>query len=192
MPTCKKCNNKFPNCIEENGKRKYLNSRSYCLVCSPRGSNYGYDLRKRATDTKYRDKYKNHNSIECAICKRHFPRRKKNNLVCSTCRGNYLRYKNRKKAIDLLGSQCAKCNINDYDVLTFHHLDSTIKSFDLSESWSRIDFDIIKAEVMKCELLCFNCHCKQHKKNLSRLIDFYERPDCSPTAGDKSLKNSTV
>lgn len=37
MPICKKCGKSFPNSIIIDGKRHYLNGRSYCLECSPFG-----------------------------------------------------------------------------------------------------------------------------------------------------------
>lgn len=37
MPTCKKCNESFPNLIKIEGKTKNLSSRKYCLTCSPWG-----------------------------------------------------------------------------------------------------------------------------------------------------------
>ncbi len=174
MPTCKNCNLKFPNVILEDGKQKYLSSRSYCLICSPRGKNLGYDLRKRATDTKYKNICDKENQIECKVCKRHYPRKKKNNLVCSTCRNNYLRYKNKQKAKDLLGNKCQKCGNCDLDVLTFHHIDPEKKSFNLSDNWTQTNWADLETEIKKCLLLCCNCHIKEHKKDLTDLINFYE------------------
>jgi len=176
MPICKNCNTKFPNYISENGKRKYIHKRSYCLSCSPRGENAGYDLRKRATDEKYKTKYKTESSIICKVCERHFPRKKKSNLVCSTCRSNYQRYKQKQKAKNLLGNKCQKCGNCNLDVLTFHHVNPAEKSFDLASTWAQVDWSIIEAEVKKCVLLCYNCHMKEHKKDLTPLINFYENP----------------
>ena len=176
MPICKNCNIKFPNKIIEDGKKKDLSGRSYCLTCSPRGKNFGYDLRKRSTDEKYKDLYKSENSIVCKICNRHYTRKKKNNLVCGTCRTGYRRYKNKQKGIDLLGAKCSKCSIKDRDVLTFHHVDPNEKSFGLSDNWSGVSWKAIETEIKKCVLLCHNCHMKEHKKDLSVLINFYENP----------------
>lgn len=176
MPICKKCNIKFPNFISENGKKKYLHTRSYCLNCSPRGENIGYDLRKRATDEKYKILYKSESSIACKVCERYFPRKKKTNLVCSTCRSNYQRYKNKQKGIEMLGSKCSKCFSTDRDVLTFHHINPDEKELGLADSWSNVNWNTLEAEIKKCVLLCCNCHMKEHKKDLTALINFYENP----------------
>lgn len=175
MPICKKCNSQFPNSISENGKRKFIHTRSYCLTCSPRGENLGYDLRKRSTDEKYKEIYKSQDSVVCKVCERHYPRKLKNNLVCSTCRNNYQRYKNKQKAKELLGSKCAKCENNDLAVLTFHHVNSEEKSFDLASNWSQVKWDLLELEIKKCVLLCYNCHMKEHQKDLTKLIEFYEK-----------------
>jgi len=175
MPICKNCNIKFPRKIIEDGKKKDLSSRSYCLTCSPRGENFGYDLRKRSTDEKYKDLYKSENSIVCKICNRHYPRKKKNNLVCGTCRTG-CRYKNKQRGIDLLGAKCVKCLTEDREVLTFHHTNPNEKSFDLSANWSSINWNKVELEIKKCVLLCYNCHMKEHKKDLAALINFYENP----------------
>lgn len=176
MPICKKCNSQFPNTILENGKQKHIRSRSYCLVCSPRGKNLGYDLRKRATDEKYKNLFASNDSIICKICERKFKRKRKNNLVCSSCRSNYARYKNKKKGIMLLGGKCSHCFTTDSDVLTFHHINPEEKIFDLARGWSGTNWEDLEKEVKKCILLCYNCHMKHHKKDLTKLIDFYEKP----------------
>lgn len=64
--------------------------------------------------------------------------------------------------IEYLGGRCIKCG---YDrcvkALTFHHRDSHQKSFTLSQ---RLDaaWDILRVELDKCDLLCFNCHMEEH------------------------------
>jgi len=175
MPICKKCNSQFPNSILENGVRKWIHSRSYCLSCSPRGENAGYDLRKRSTDEKYKEIYKSQDSVVCKVCERHYPRKRKNNLVCSTCRSNYQRYKNKQKAINLLGSKCSKCSSTDCDTFTFHHINPDEKKLALANSWGNVNWNLLESEIKKCILLCYNCHMKEHKKDLAKLIEFYEK-----------------
>ena len=175
MPICKKCNQRFPNRIILDGKEKFLNSRSYCLTCSPIGINMGYDLRKRSTDESYKKITDDINVIECKICNRHYPRKKRNNLECSTCRSNYTRYKHKKKAIDILGGKCNICNEMDNDVLQFHHKNPEEKSFTLSGGWGNKDWKLLKEEIDKCILLCANCHIKLHRKNIQKIFDYFEK-----------------
>lgn len=63
------------------------------------------------------------------------------------------------------------------DVLTFHHKDKEEKKFNLSTEWGGSWLKIEK-EIVKCELLCFNCHVKHHvdetKKQLKRVQEYYE------------------
>ncbi len=150
MKTCNKCNQEFPSTIWIEGKRKFLNKRSYCLVCSPLHNRRGYDLRKA----------KRPNSKSCPICSRWFKYTKNN--ICSSCRTSLLRYQQRKQAYEILGNQCKKCGENDADVLTCHHRNPDEKSFELSTAWGSIAWELIERELSKCDLLCANCHLKIH------------------------------
>lgn len=177
MPICKKCQNKFPNITKINGKRKFLHTRSYCLDCSPFGENFGYDLRKRATDAKYKGTI-TENSHICPICERVFiSKKRKFNKVCSTCRANYSRYKNRNRAIDRLGGECSFCHTKDRDCLTFHHVVEEDKDFHLASNWHNINWETLEKEVDKCILLCCNCHMKHHRKDLTKILEYYSRPN---------------
>lgn len=66
-------------------------------------------------------------------------------------------------AIELCGGKCQICGYNRFvGALDFHHLSKENKKFDLStkgltRSWVRI-----KNEVMKCALVCANCHREIH------------------------------
>lgn len=173
MPICKKCNNKFPCKITLNGKEKFLHTRSYCLDCSPLGKNLGYDLRKESNDKKYIDLFQKEGVIKCRICERSYLRKKKNNLICSTCRNSYFRFNQRNKAIDSLGGKCSKCDCKDKEVLQFHHTDPNQKDFNLSGNWSQKEWLTLEKEIVKCILLCANCHSKEHRKDLTKIIEFY-------------------
>ena len=73
------------------------------------------------------------------------------------------RRKLKSMAVELKGGKCQICGYNKYlGALSFHHLDESGKSFDLStkgltRSWARI-----KEEVNKCVLVCENCHREIH------------------------------
>jgi hypothetical protein len=68
------------------------------------------------------------------------------------------RIENKLRAIEYLGSMCMHCKqtypMECYD---FHHRDHTTKSFSLATRWTRA-WDVIQAELDKCDLLCANCH----------------------------------
>jgi len=67
------------------------------------------------------------------------------------------------KAINLLGGKCEKCGEKRPWVLTFHHKNPNKKEFNIKTCknyrWSKI-----KKEVLKCQLLCLNCHQEIHVK----------------------------
>ncbi len=167
MVNCKKCNNQIPNRIEINGVNKNLHSRTYCLDCSPWGERKGYSLRKQCTSCNDATKH-------CEICDREYPKTKNN--VCSSCRTLYLRKKTKEKAIQLLGGKCVRCEEKDCRVLTFHHLDQTKKKFELSIAWGKKDWNLIHEELKLCEILCSNCHLKEHSiedKRMQKICEYY-------------------
>lgn len=77
--------------------------------------------------------------------------------------------KRRKKdlkiqCVQYLGSVCNKCQLDTdcLDVYCFHHRCPSDKDFSLSTRRTST-FEAIKKELDKCELLCVNCHRKEHK-----------------------------
>ena len=62
-----------------------------------------------------------------------------------------------------LGSVCEKCGLKDecIDIYHFHHRDPLVKNFSISK-YREAEFDEIRLELDKCDLLCGNCHRKQH------------------------------
>lgn len=167
---CKKCDNYFPSYVWINGKKQSLTSRSYCLDCSPFNKKKGYELRRKKTRE---DKGNGESKKECPICGRIFNWTKNN--VCSTCRTALQRWIKKRKAIKLLGGCCKTCGINDVDVLTFHHKDKNQKKFELGDSWANTKWLLIEEELKKCELLCFNCHMKMHRKEAQKkILEYYQ------------------
>ena len=153
MKKCRKCQKEFANRIKINGSIKILNKRKYCLECSPFG--------KRNTRKLHLPQRDENTTKNCPQCGKDFKWNKNN--VCWTCRSFTRRKLSREKGIKYLGAKCKRCKIKDTEVLTFHHLDRTTKYDNLSSLWHR-EWDIIKSELDKCELLCANCHMKLHKK----------------------------
>jgi hypothetical protein len=66
------------------------------------------------------------------------------------------------KGLALLGGKCTRCGYNRCPwALQFHHKDPSEKDFQIAAK-SRQAWDKVKAEVLKCELLCANCHAEEH------------------------------
>lgn len=64
---------------------------------------------------------------------------------------------------------CNRCGENHWACLEFHHKDPKEKEFMLyqvvSNGWSKKK---ILKEVAKCEVLCANCHRKEHADNIGQ------------------------
>lgn len=76
------------------------------------------------------------------------------------------------RAIELLGGKCQKCNETKPWLLIFHHNDSNEKE-DCINSLKSYKWSIIKKEVLKCSLLCENCHRKLHKDD-NKETEYYK------------------
>jgi transposase len=81
---------------------------------------------------------------------------------CVHCRSEAVTRRRRKVKALLVaefGGSCAQCG---YDrsaaALVFHHLDRSTKSFNLAHQGYRRGLEHLRAEAMKCVLLCANCH----------------------------------
>jgi 5-methylcytosine-specific restriction endonuclease McrA len=73
------------------------------------------------------------------------------------------RTKVRKMAVDLKGGACQVCGYSAYiGALEFHHPDPTKKDFSISADGSTRSWERTRNEVMKCVLLCSNCHREVH------------------------------
>ena len=77
---------------------------------------------------------------------------------------------NRKKVYDrnaryvydyLLRNPCARCGESDPVVLEFDHRDRNDKISDVSEMIRESTITAIQKEIMKCDVLCANCHRKK-------------------------------
>ena len=78
-------------------------------------------------------------------------------------RANQFKQKRRQEMKRLKeGLRCARCPESFWACLDFHHRDSSIKSFSISEGGGRYGLNRLLAEIEKCEVLCANCHRKEH------------------------------
>lgn len=74
----------------------------------------------------------------------------------------------RQMAVDLLGGKCVVCGYcRDIHALDFHHLDESSKKFGLSDRGLTRSWEKTKEEVLKCVLLCANCHREAHSGYIS-------------------------
>ncbi len=58
---------------------------------------------------------------------------------------------------------CACCGENHPATLTFHHRKSSDKKFEIGNAVALgVSLEKIIAEIEKCDVLCANCHAKEH------------------------------
>ena len=158
MPICKKCDKRFKQYQEIDGKIRNFQRRKYCLECSPFGSN---------------NRNKLEINLEEKICIRCGKHNRTNKRKCSACTFSERKAKISKKVYEIIGYSCWKC---DYDkgeqatsILEFHHVDPTKKSFELpmrklmGKKWK----DVWK-EMQKCVSLCCLCHREHHAGLISK------------------------
>jgi hypothetical protein len=66
----------------------------------------------------------------------------------------------RERSVALLGGKCCLCG---YDrclgALEFHHVDPEEKEFSIS---TRMSWEAVEKELLKCRLVCSNCHREIH------------------------------
>ena len=71
----------------------------------------------------------------------------------------------KKWALEYKGSKCSICGYDKCDnALEFHHRDTSQKDFSISDRNLILDWDLIKLELDKCDLVCANCHREIHAK----------------------------
>lgn len=72
-----------------------------------------------------------------------------------------------KRKIQFIKEKGGCCEICGYNrnicALTFHHIDESTKLFEINRnSLGSKNIKILKEELQKCQLLCFNCHMETH------------------------------
>ena len=73
------------------------------------------------------------------------------------------------QCVNHLGGICNKCGLdtNCLAIYCFHHRNSAEKNFSISKRRDST-FEAIKSELDKCELLCANCHRKEHYLDIAK------------------------
>lgn len=160
MPICKKCTGKFPNFKVIDGKKRILNSRWYCLDCSPFGRHNTRRIHVKPLIGQGRG---------CELCRKQyiFKRNGATLTLCNSCVQRVRQRRMKERCVALLGGKCQDCDYSrSIEALGFHHLDPKKKDFKISGCYNRA-WEILKKEVLKCDLLCSNCHIERHAKILT-------------------------
>jgi hypothetical protein len=76
-------------------------------------------------------------------------------------------YAQRQEMINFLGGKCNHCG--RVENLEFDHVNWREKSFPVSKLWSIKDLPKVYNELMKCQLLCYDCHKLKSRKDLSEI-----------------------
>lgn len=74
------------------------------------------------------------------------------------------RLETRKAYVTSQKIACLSCGETDPDCLDFHHRDPGSKAMTVSQAMRGPSFARLKAEIEKCDVICANCHRKQHAK----------------------------
>lgn len=107
---------------------------------------------------------------KCNICNKEFTQLQgRNRSRCNSCNTRLRRLRNKLKAINLLGGKCNRCGYNVHPAaLEFHHKDSSEKEFNIARYCNK-KWEVVEAEVLKCELICSNCHRIEHSSRYDDL-----------------------
>lgn len=68
------------------------------------------------------------------------------------------------QSVKLKGGKCEKCGYSkNLSALEFHHTDPSVKDFQLDlRIFSNLSNKLLEKEILKCILLCANCHRELH------------------------------
>ena len=98
----------------------------------------------------------------CGLCNIDLGENKRNRSNCKRCAQRISRYRRKLKCVEYKGGECERCGYDKYiSALEFHHKNSNEKDFSVSRNMCN-DFEDVKKELDKCELLCSNCHREEH------------------------------
>lgn len=148
----------------------------FCYGCMPSGISQS----ERQTVRRKIKRKLNPIILICSNCEKDFelPFGEVNRKYCFQCipkglskkeQSSRIRGFTKLKLIKLKGGCCQSCGYNKYSAaLDFHHLDPSVKEFDLANKISSIELnDDVLAELDKCILLCANCHRAVHNHDLT-------------------------
>jgi hypothetical protein len=115
----------------------------------------------------------------CKICGRRYEyvRASGSTLTsCNSCKVNQRRFALKVKIVAFLGGKCADCGYDQcLAAMHVHHLEADGKEFNLSGAHAR-SWASIEAELLKCILLCANCHATRHHDHVRGLCPVGSNP----------------
>jgi hypothetical protein len=163
MKKCEKCGNEFPFIVKIDGKTHNLNSRKFCLNCSPFNKHNTKKLSSLPADftKKICTKCGIEKEIEAFYTLKN-GRKHSNCIKCQRIKNKQKPREIKRRCIEYKGCKCQICGYSTYQgSLDFHHLDSDEKKFSIGHRHMR-NFENLIPELDKCILVCKNCHCEIH------------------------------
>lgn len=157
---CKTCGKTIPKFVPniEGVSIRTTPGRTKCFECSP----YVAPSTKKDKYLDMLSRYTDAELTTCSSCGKKYPSKLINTgsytrAKCNSCNANGARFAKKQKCLDYKGGKCAVCGYNKTTrVLSFHHTDPSTKLFTISGAHAR-SWDVLRAELDKCQLLCMNC-----------------------------------
>jgi 5-methylcytosine-specific restriction endonuclease McrA len=88
--------------------------------------------------------------------------------ACMKCRTEAVqrrRVRIKEMAVEYKGGKCERCGYcKSLKAMEFHHIDPTQKDFGIGYKGRTRSWEVVKAELDKCILLCANCHREVHEE----------------------------
>lgn len=177
MRVCQKCGSPFSNSILVDGKRKNLQNRKFCLICSPYGLHNTKTLNSKI-------KPREGALLSCKRCGRDWEYHRAQGATKSYCPACYMRVRSnrmKKKAVEYKGSKCVLCGYDKFiGALEFHHIDPSDKEFFIGQRYC-LSWEKMVKELDKCILVCSCCHAEIHgglydDKILSEFLGVWPSP----------------
>jgi predicted transcriptional regulator len=134
------------------------------LNCSQ--TNVKYWLNKYELKTKHCEKNKKlakDKTLNCKLCGNLIANNERNRSHCQSCTTRIRRYRTKQRGVELLGGKCNRCGWSgNLAAFEFHHINDD-KDYGIGSANNK-SWEVVKNEILKCELLCLNCHRIEHTK----------------------------
>ena len=73
---------------------------------------------------------------------------------------------------DYLTRRGCACGESDVRVLDLHHRDPEQKEFNITAQLWNYSLDRVQAAVLKCDVVCANCHRRRHSQRLTHAVSY--------------------